>query len=245
MTDGLEIEGHTSRSFNDELSALHVRVVEMGGLVLLQVREAANAYVDWGPRLAEDVLERERQVNGWQTRLDDEAMTLIARRQPVANDLRAILSLSRIVSELERTGDEAKKIALAVMGRNGHAAERPGTATARDTRHLSRLASNMLRLTLDALDRLDPAIAEKVVALDSELDEEYASGMRRLLTRAMEDPRQFSVALQSAFVLKALERVGDHACNVSRLVLAIGGPAAGAVAARAAEERRESTGTDP
>jgi phosphate transport system protein len=245
MADGLEIEGHTSRSFNDELSALHVRVVEMGGLVLLQVREAANAYVDWGPKLSATVMDRERQVNGWQARLDDEAMTLIARRQPVANDLRAILSLSRIASELERTGDEAKKIALAVMGGSGHAAARPGTATARDTRHLSRLALNMLRLALDALDRLDVAIAEKVVALDSELDEEYASGMRRLLTRAMEDPRQFSVALQSAFVLKALERVGDHARNVARLVIGIGGSAAGVVAARAAGAHREPTGSDP
>ena len=133
--------------------------------------------------------------------------------------------MSKIVAELERAGDEAKKIALTVLGRSGRAGERPGPATARDARHLVRLAANMLRLALDALDRLDPQLARQVIALDAELDAEYANGMRRLLTRAMEDSRFFSIALEAAFVLKSLERIGDHARNVSRLVLTIAGDA--------------------
>jgi phosphate transport system protein len=219
----VEIEGHISRAFDGELSALHVRVVEVGGLVLLQVREAANAYTEWDQRAAQSVLERERQVNISEVEIEAEALRLIARRQPVANDLRAILALTRGVAELERAGDEAKKIALTVLGRAGRVGQRPGPATARDARHLATLAVSLMRLALEALDRLDFETAHEVVARDHELDAEYVDGMRRLLTRAMEDSRQFGVALEAAFVLKSLERIGDHARNLSRFVLSIGG----------------------
>jgi phosphate transport system protein len=219
----VEIEGHISRAFDGELSALHVRVVEMGGLVLLQVREAANAYTDWDQRAARSVLERERQVNASDASIESDSLQLIARRQPVASDLRAIMSLYRVVSELERAGDEAKKISLTVLGRAGRTGERPGPSTARDARHLARLAVNLMRLSLDSLDKLDCALAREVVARDGELDTEYADGMRRLLTRAMEDARHFGMALEAAFVLKSLERIGDHARNVARFVIATAG----------------------
>jgi phosphate transport system protein len=225
VTASVDIEGHISRAFDGALSALHVRVVEMGGLVLLQVREAALAYTDWNQSMARNVLERERQVNGYDAGVDREALALIARRQPVASDLRTILALSKIVAELERAGDEAKKIALTVLGAAGRAGERPGPATARDARHPARLAVNMLRLSLDALDRFDPVLARQVIALDRELDAEYANGMRRLLTRAMEDSRFITVTLEAAFVLKSLERIGDHARNVARYVVGLDGAA--------------------
>jgi phosphate transport system protein len=215
----VEIEGHTSRAFDGALSALHVRVVEMGGLVLLQVREAANAYTDWDHAAAQRVLERERGVNAADLAIDADVLTLIARRQPVATDLRAVIALSKMVSELERAGDEAKKIALTVLGRAGRLGERPGPATARDARHLAKLAVQLVRIGLDALDRLDPQLAAQVVSQDRELDAEYRDGMRRLLTRAMEDVRYFNVALEAAFVLKSLERIGDHARNIGRLII--------------------------
>lgn len=218
----VEIEGHTSRAFDGELSALHVQVVEMGGLVLLQVRESANAYTDWDSEVARGVIERERHVNAYGVSIDAQSLALIARRQPVASDLRAIIAMSKIVAEFERAGDEARKIAQTLSGRPGGDSTRPGFATARDARHLTRLAVNMLRLALDALDRLDATLAREVIALDRELDAEYAAGLRRLLTRAMEDSRFFSVALQAAFVLKSLERIGDHARNVARLILHAG-----------------------
>lgn len=218
----VEIEGHTSRAFDGELSALHVQVVEMGGLVLLQVREAANAYTDWDEELARGVIERERHVDDYGVKVDAQSLALIARRQPVASDLRATIAMSKIVAEFERAGDEARKIGQTVLGRPGGGASRPGFATARDARHLARLAVNMLRLALDALDRLDATLAREVIALDRELDAEYSAGLRRLLTRAMEDSRFFSVALQAAFVLKSLERIGDHARNVARLILSTG-----------------------
>jgi len=213
------LEGHISRAFDGALAALHIRVVEMGGLVLDQVREAAIAYTEWLVAPAQHVLDRETEVNEYNARLNEEQFTLIARRQPVAGDLRAILAMSSVVHELERAGDEAKKIARTVAGQGS----RPGPATSRDVRHLGSLAVSLLRTALEAFDRLDPAMAAEVIAQDKELDEEYAAGLRRLMTRAMEDPRQVTVALEAAFALKSLERIGDHARNLARQVQSIGG----------------------
>ncbi len=215
------IEGHTSRAFDGALAALHMRVIEMGGLVLDQVREAAHAYTEWDSKAAEHVVERERTVNAYDRSIDTEQLTLIARRQPMANDLRAIIAMSKAVGELERVGDEAKKIARTVLRRGA----RPGPGTTRDARHLARLAVNLLRMALEAFDRLEQGTAAEVITRDRELDTEYAAGLRRLLTRAMEDPRNFDVALEAAFVLKSLERVGDHARNLARHVQWIGSDA--------------------
>jgi phosphate transport system protein len=215
------IEGHVSRAFDGALAALHMRVIEMGGLVLEQVREAAHAYTEWDSKSAERVVERERTVNNYDRTIDAEQITLIARRQPVANDLRAIIAMSKAVGELERVGDEAKKIARTVLGRG----TRPGPGTTSDARHLARLAVALLRTSLDAFDRLELELASEVITRDRELDTEYAAGLRRLLTRAMEDPRNFDVALEAAFVLKSLERIGDHARNLARHVQWIGNDA--------------------
>ena len=217
----VDIEGHISRALDGALSSLHMRVVEMGGLALLQVRDAGEAYTDWSTAMAQAVLERERRLNALDQAVDEDSLSLIALRQPVASDLRTVIAMSRIVAELERAGDEAKKISLTVLGRAGRSGERPGSATARDARHLARLAANLLRMSLDALDTLDFELARKVVAGDRELDDGYADGLRRLLTRAMEDARHFNVALDDAIVLKSLERIGDHARNIARIVLSI------------------------
>ncbi len=199
------------------MASLHVRVVEMGGLVLDQVREATHAYTEWDEEAALRVIERERDVNSYKKSIDSEQLVLIARRAPVASDLRAILAMSKCVAELERAGDEARKIARNVFGTGS----RPGVATSRDARHLGELATSLLRLALEALDTIDIAGCDEVVARDEDLDEEYAAGLRRLLTRAMEDPRHFEVAVEAAFVLKSLERIGDHARNLARHVLSI------------------------
>jgi phosphate transport system protein len=219
LAKALMLEGHISRAFDGALAALHIRVVEMGGLVLDQVREAAAAYTDWQVGRAAYVLEREHAVNEYNARLNEDELTLIARRQPVAGDLRAIIAMTKVVAELERAGDEAKKIARTVIAQGG----RPGPATSRDVRHLGHLAVSLLRSSLEALDRLDVSLANEVIMRDQELDEEYAAGLRRLMTRAMEDPRQVSTALEAAFALKSLERIGDHARNLARHVQSIAG----------------------
>ena len=211
------IEGHIARAFDGALLSLHLKIVEMGGLALDQVREAMRAYEEWSLQAAMRVMERERRVNAYDHSIDREQLTLIARRHPVGSDLRIIIALSKMVGELERVGDEAKKIARVVIANTG----RPAGATSRDAVHLGKLAQDLLRMALDAVDRLDFELAGKVIPGDRELDAEYAAGLRRLLTRAMENPRGFEVTVQTAFVLKSLERIGDHARNLARHVLSM------------------------
>ena len=211
------LEGHISKAFDGELATLHVRLIEMGGLVLDQVHEATRAYTDWSEENALHVIERERDVNAYDKSIDSEQLSLIARRAPVARDLRAIIAMSKCVTDLERAGDEANKIAKGVLA----AGSQPGPATSRDARHLGELAVSLMRLALEALDTVDLDKCKVVIARDKDLDAEYAAGLRRLLTRAMEDPRRFDTALEAAFVLKSLERIGDHARNLARHILTI------------------------
>lgn len=211
------IEGHISRTFDGELASLHLHVVQMGVLVLNQVRDAALAYAQWQQETARRVIEQERDVNTYEQSIDAEQFALIARRAPVASDLRVIVAMSKCIAELERAGDEAKKIAGAVLRHTG----RPGRATAQDAQHLGELAVSLLRLGLESLDRIDGDAAAQVIARDKELDAEYANGLRRLLQRAADDPAHVEVTLEAAFVLKSFERIGDHARNLARLVRGI------------------------
>lgn len=200
-------EGHISRAFDGDLAALHLRALEMGGLVLEQVREAARAYSEWDAGAAARVIERSASIAEYESSIGRDELTLIARRQPVSGDLRAIFALAKCAAELESAADEVRKIARTVLRRTG----RPAPQTCADVRHLASLAITLLRDALDALDRIDGNAAARVTARDEELDAEYAAGLRRLITRAMEEPRQLEVAIEAAFALKSLERVGDHA----------------------------------
>lgn len=219
------LEGHISRAFDGDLAALQLRVTAMGALVLAQVQGAIGAYADWQAEKAQGVTLREAQVNEAEQQIDQEALQLIARRQPMAHDLRAILSFERSVSDLKRIGDEANKIARLVLvgGSRGEAqnSQRPGNSTAREVRQLGRLAAQLIRSAVEAFDSMDAGLATHVIQRDRELDEEYAAGLRRLLTRAMEDPRNLQETVQSAFVLKSIERIGDHARNVAQQVVAL------------------------
>jgi phosphate transport system protein len=211
------LEGHISRAFDGDLGALHLRVLAMGGLVLDQVREAGRAYTEWDVPAATLVVERASAVGAYQTIISEDQFTLIARRAPVARDLRAIIALSKAAGQLARAGAEARKIARTVVQQGG----RPARSTASDVRHLAELATNLLRSALEALDGLDHAAASDTIARDAALDDEYAAGLRRLMSRAMEDPRHIDVAVEAAFVLKSLERIGDHASEVAMQVLAV------------------------
>ncbi|HTC44659.1 MAG TPA: phosphate signaling complex protein PhoU [Steroidobacteraceae bacterium] len=205
------LEGHISKSFDGELAGLHIRVLEMGGLALDQVRAAARGYAEWDVVNAQHVIDREGILKTLGGRIYDDQLTLIALRNPVASDLRAIIALAKIAAELDRVGAEACKIARTVLQQSG----RPGRGTSSDARHLANLATALLRLSLEALDQVDAELADQVIDRDRDLDAEYAAGLRRLLTRALENPAQVEVTVEAAFALKALERIGDHARNVS------------------------------
>jgi phosphate transport system protein len=211
------LEGHISKSFDGELAGLHIRVLEMGGLALDQVRAAARGYAEWDVINAQHVIDREGILRTLGGRIYDDQLTLIALRNPVASDLRAIIALAKIAAELDRVGAEACKIARTVLQQSG----RPGRGTSSDARHLANLATSLLRLSLEALDQLDGELADQVIDRDQDLDAEYAAGLRRLLTRALENPAQLEVTVEAAFALKALERIGDHARNAAQQTVGI------------------------
>ena len=219
----LSLEGHTTRAFDGDLSSLHVQAVAMGALVIEQVHLAVNSYSNWDRAAATLVLERERKINLYDAEIEEAALQLIARRQPMAHDLRAVFAIEKVVTELERAADEAKKLALAVLADSEANGFRPGAATAREARQLGRLAALMIRAALEAFDRLDPAAAAAVIKQDQEMDAEYAAALRRILTRAMEDVRHIQAAIEATFIMRSLERIGDHARNIARHVGFIGG----------------------
>jgi phosphate transport system protein len=219
----LSLEGHTARAFDGDLSSLHVQAVAMGALVIEQVHLAVSSYSNWDRAAATLVLERERKINLYDAEIEAAALQVIARRQPMAHDLRAVFAIDKVVTELERAADEAKKLALTVLADSEANGFRPTATTAREARALGRVAALMIRAALEAFDRLDAGAAAMVVKQDQEMDSEYAAALRRILTHAMEDPRRVQAAIEAAFIMRSLERIGDHARNIARHVGFIGG----------------------
>jgi phosphate transport system protein len=205
------LEGHISRAFDGALGALHLHVVAMGSLAVDQVRAAVRAYGAWDRGLARTVIEREQAVNAYDDAVDEEQLALLARRQPVASDLRFVIAFSKAVAELERVGDEAKKIARTVLEDDG-----PGAVD--EIVALGIRAESLLRRSLEAFDTLDAALCADIVAADKQLDRQYDAAMQRLLAVAAPDAPALRRAVHAAFVLKSLERIGDHARNIARLL---------------------------
>jgi phosphate transport system protein len=213
------VEGHTSKSVDQSLHALRLHAVEMGGLVIDQVGTAVKALLDRDARLADLVLSRESLVNDYDGRLDHDSLTFIALQQPVANDLRMARAVARSGLELERVGDEAKKIARFAMQIGSVSAHDPVVAVARYLRHMADLSVAMLRSAVRALDSSSAGLAHEVLARDVELDREYATALRQLMSFVMQDHQFLKATIDTMFALKGLERVGDHAKNIAEQVL--------------------------
>jgi len=212
-------EGHIVRGYDVDLAALRMKLLEMGGLVLDQVQRAVRALCDGNVQMARMVLAREQDVNEYDLRLEEDAIALIARRQPMGSDLRVIISIARAVTDLERIGDEAKKIARYAAGENVELPHPPAGPLLRDARNMSRLALAMLRDALDAFDRMDPAAAAEISRRDADLNSEFHAALRHQMSVAMEDPRRMQATLAAVFVLKSLERIGDHAKTIARHIV--------------------------
>jgi len=219
VLQGDPTEGHTSKAFDQALAELRLDAVAMGGLVIDQVTAAIRALLTGDAALAQLVISREARVNELDRAVDQEAFQLIALHQPMAGDLRMARAISRIAVELERVGDEAKKIAR-FAGRLA-AGESPGavTAVAKFLGHMAELSSGMLRNAVRSLDEFDEQLAASVAEQDLELDNEFEVALRQLLTLVMEGDRQLRAAIDTVFALKGLERVGDHAKNIAEQVL--------------------------
>ena len=213
------ITEHISKQFEADLDTTRTRVLQMGGLVEAQILAAINAYSTGSPELIAQVIDNDARVNGYEVAIDGACGQLLVRRQPASVDLRLIMAISKIVTDLERMGDEAKKIARMAKkiheGGSQHAQRFPAI------RHAAQIAIKMLRQALDAFARLDVLSAAEVLKEDSEIDTEFKSVLRQLITYMMEDPRTISTALETVWVAKAVERIGDHAKNLSEQVIYI------------------------
>jgi len=219
MTVTSTLEGHTSKTVDQALTELRTHAVEMGGLVIDQVGSAVRALLERDGALAERVLAREPAINDYESRIDRESLTFIALHQPVASDLRVARAISRAALELERVGDESKKIARFALKIGAVASHDPVAAVARSLRHMATLSAAQLRSAVRALDEADPVQAREVLARDKELDDEFASALRQLMSFVMEDQQFLRATVDTVFALKGLERIGDHAKNIAEQVV--------------------------
>jgi phosphate transport system protein len=207
---------HTSKQFDAELEDVRTRVLQMGGLVEEQIRRAADTLVTGDMEEIAAVQANDHRVNAMEVDLDEACSHIIARRQPAAGDLRLLIAVIKTITDLERIGDEAEKIAR--MAKLIHDAERMHMPRI-EIRNVASLALAMLRKSLDAFARLDVKAAQEVVQQDEAVDSEFRSILRQLITFMMEDPRTISRCLEVLFVAKALERIGDHSKNMAEYVV--------------------------
>ena len=208
---------HTSKQFDAELEAVRARVLQMGGLVEEQIKTAVDALVAGDLELCDHVEQNDHLVNGLEVGIDEDVSTIIARRQPAAGDLRMLLTVVKTITDLERIGDEAAKVAR--MAKLIYSSDRLQQPRMVEVRRMSQVALQMLRKSLDAFARLDVAASADVVRQDAQVDEEFRGVLRQLITFMMEDPRTISVSIELLFIAKAIERIGDHAKNISEYVI--------------------------
>jgi len=210
---------HLSTQFDSQLNNVSMRVMELGGLVESQIRQAVYALSEFSVEVADQVIDGEQRVNMMEVEIDRELASIIGRRQPTAVDLRLLLAISKTTANLERVGDEAERIAR--MVKSIIAIGMPRALPSSDLRTAIDLASALLRKSLDAFARLDAVAAVEILREDSQVDAEFDGFVRKLITYMMEDPRTISSSLDLLFIAKAIERIGDHAKNIAEFIIFI------------------------
>lgn len=208
---------HTLKQFDTELEKIRSRVLQMGGMVEEQITQALESLTTGNTALARQVMDNDHQVNALEVTIDEECSTLIALRQPTAKDLRTIMTVVKTITDLERIGDEAAKIAR--MAQAIYESDRPSVPRVTEIERVTELALGMLRNSLDAFARLDLIVAAKVVRQDEQVDKAFKNILRQLITFMMEDPRTISHAIEILFIAKAIERIGDHAKNLAEAII--------------------------
>jgi len=210
---------HLSSQFDADLNSLSSRLLEMGGLVESQISTAMRAFTQMDLDTCNVVIENEKLVNDLEIQIDSACTELIARRQPTARDLRLVMAVSKAITNLERAGDEAERVAK----RTKRLIDSGGTSNINvaEIRLSGQMAISLLRRSLDAFARLDTVAAAEVVQEDRQIDEEFRAFVRKLITYMMEDPRAISTGLDMLTIAKAIERIGDHAKNIAEFVIYI------------------------
>jgi phosphate transport system protein len=210
------MNSHTSKEFDELMARAHRLVVQMGVRVQRQLDDAVQSLASGSPALINQILRHEAVVNTLEREIDELAGQIIARRQPAANDLRFVLAVVNITTDLERIGDEAKKIAL--QARKIFADGKPAQRTL-EARRMAVIVQDMLRSAVAALETLEPRAAVALAKRDEESDLVFQGVLRQLISFMIEDPRTITACLDFLFVAKSLERIGDHAVNVSEHVV--------------------------
>ena len=212
---------HTSSQFDSEMEAIRSGVLAMGGLVEQQFLRAIRFLQDdeQEPAAIDAVGAGEQQINQFQVQIDQQCAQVIARRQPAAVDLRMILTVTKVVNDLERIGDEVKKVAY--KSAQGRGVERLSRVRHYEVARVANAALSMLRQALNAFARLDVEAAAEIVDEDETIDAGFAAILRQLISYMMEDPRTISGALDLVFVAKSIERIGDHTKNIAEAVVQV------------------------
>jgi phosphate transport system protein len=208
---------HSSKQYDQELEGIRSKVLLMGGMVETQFEEALNCFRVGDSAKAEKVMADDHAVNQLEVSLDDACSHLIVKRQPAANDLRTVMATIKVITDLERIGDEASKIAR--TSKSLHERGVTGFAHYDVIRTIGKNTSDLLHDALDAFARLDGKQAMQIIAGDEIIDHEFRTILRNLITFMMEDPRTISSALDTLWVAKAIERIGDHAKNIAEYVI--------------------------
>ncbi len=207
---------HISSRFNEDLERVRSRVLEMGGLVERQLSQALGAIVDADSQVLLTVAREELLVNQLERTIDEDCSRILATRSPAASDLRLLIAVLKTITDLERIGDEGEKIATIAARLAGR--ERPSSRY-RELRHFGQLVTSMVHDALDAFARLDAELALQVARRDRAVDDEYEAIQRQCITFMMEDPRMIRRSLDVMWVVRSLERVGDHAKNICEYVI--------------------------
>ncbi len=208
---------HTFKQYDAELEAVRGKVLEMGGLVEQQIISALDSLVRLDPNLAKEVMENDKRVNALEMQIDEDCSHIIARRQPAAGDLRMVMMMLKTITDLERIGDEATKIAR--TAHKIYEEDRMYKPRFNEIKAMVALVREMLRTSLDGFARLDVSKTVEVAKQDELVDEQFRAATRQLITYMLEDPRTISMSLEVLFVAKALERIGDHAKNIAEYVV--------------------------
>lgn len=208
---------HTSKQYDVELESVRSKVLEMGGLVEQQIVNALESLTSADLNLAKDVMARDARVNALEVQVDEDCSHIIARRQPAARDLRMIMMMVKTITDLERIGDEATKIARTAQ--RIYEQDRMYKPRFNEIKSMVAIVREMLRTSLDSFARLDVSQTVEVAKQDEQVDEQFRAAMRQLITFMLEDPRTISMSLEVLFVAKAIERIGDHAKNISEYVV--------------------------
>ena len=214
--EAADFSHHTSRRFNEDLESVRTRVLAMGGLVEEQLSHALTALVDGDSKLGRSVASQDYKGNSMEVSIDEECSRILATRAPTAGDLRMVVATIKTITDLERIGDECEKVAL-IAARLAND-ERPADHY-RKVKHLGHITQAMVHKALDAFARLDAELALATAREDRVVDEEYEAIQRQSITFMMEDPRAIRRALDVMWVVRAFERVGDHAKNVCEYVI--------------------------